>query len=257
MLRQTLATDKRERNVLPPVVAGVAGGLLADKRSTQENNANIRRLITDHRMGRVWRELYKKTARGGYRHPAQPDAQSYWMGTYGKLPDGEYSLQDLAVGMFLFSACLFSALGETGEYGILTQAEYRVFLEGYADHATRLRYQAAVYRTRFGLNPMFPREAADVGAEEHAQAIERAADFIEQKLNEIKQRGRIVVTRIRGNRRARAYVVKLVEMCQYLFGENLHGTIATTASVALQQKILRQTVREWCRSRGAGIRHRF
>jgi hypothetical protein len=58
-----------------------------------------------------------------------------------------------------------------------------------------------------------------------------------------------VEKRIR-NDKARAYVRLLGAKAKELFGSTLRGTVATVASVALDQKISEQDVRNWCANSG-------
>jgi hypothetical protein len=58
----------------------------------------------------------------------------------------------------------------------------------------------------------------------------------------------LVVKRHRGDGHHRAYVRVLGNLTRRLFGNSLYRTVATTASVALQQDIDWQQVREWLKS---------
>lgn len=55
----------------------------------------------------------------------------------------------------------------------------------------------------------------------------------------------VVVKKHNDNDPARAYVILLASVPRELFGDFLYGTIATTASVALNCEITKDTVRSW------------
>jgi hypothetical protein len=81
---------------------------------------------------------------------------------------------------------------------------------------------------------------------ELAAALDRTAEYFEELARkEGNTDSPLVVKLHRGNGHHRAYVRVLGDLTHKLFRGPLYGTVATTASVALQQKISRQQVRDW------------
>jgi hypothetical protein len=80
-------------------------------------------------------------------------------------------------------------------------------------------------------------------------ALVLAADYFEEiARREGNTDSPLVVKRHRGDGHHRAYVRVLGNLTRRLFGNSLYRTVATTASVALQQDIDWQQVREWLKS---------
>ena len=106
--------------------------------------------------------------------------------------------------------------------------------------AERLRQDAQTL-TSLGLCGI----ASDVQAS--AVRCDKNAKQLEQgKLNPI-------VKRSRGDEVLRAYIVRLSMFCQETFEKWLTGTVATTASVALSEKISGQQVRDTVRAITSGL----
>jgi hypothetical protein len=83
---------------------------------------------------------------------------------------------------------------------------------------------------------------------ELAAALLIAADHFEgEACREGNTDSPLIVKRHSDDDRGRAYVRVLGALTRKLFGSPLFGTVATTASVALQQEINWQQVREWLR----------
>jgi hypothetical protein len=199
----------------PRAVARAAQRLLAGAENSPSEADLIRRLLTDPRMQGVWRELGRqKPARGRTR--------------------------DKALARFFHCAYFFAEFGidtETLGAGGPSPAP-----EG--GHSERLRTQAADLRSRFAPIP---------GAEEHAQAIERAAAFYDEWIKRMAGGEDLQLAEgDAGQRRAREYARSLAVEVRNLFGTWMPGPVAVTASVALAQGVTTQMVRDWCASLGGG-----
>ena len=110
--------------------------------------------------------------------------------------------------------------------------------------AKRLRVEAADLRNR---------SESILAAEEHAQAIEGAADFYDDV---VAREGSLVVRRGTDGRSAREYARSLAAEIRILFGVWTPGLVAETASIALTQDITAHMVRDWCAS-PAGCESQF
>ena len=199
----------------PRAVARAAQRLLAGAKESPSETGLIRRLLTDARMQGVWRELgRKKPARGRPR--------------------------EQVLARFFHCAFFFAEFGTEAE----TAAADTPFLMPDKGHSARLRAHTADLRTRFGEIP---------GAEEHAQAIERAAAFYDEwiKRMDAGEEARLAQGDA-GQRRAREYARSLAVEAHNLFAMWMPGPVAATASVALGQEITAPMVREWCASLGGG-----
>jgi hypothetical protein len=81
---------------------------------------------------------------------------------------------------------------------------------------------------------------------ELSSVLDRAADYFEKIARDEECRvSPLVAKHHSGDGHGRAYVRVLGDLTRTLFGSPLYGTVAKTASVALQQKISLQQVRDW------------
>jgi hypothetical protein len=81
---------------------------------------------------------------------------------------------------------------------------------------------------------------------ELSAALDRTAEYFEELARkEGNTDSPLVVKHHSGDGHGRAYVCVLGDFTRKLFGSPLYGTVARTASVALQQKISLQQVRDW------------
>jgi hypothetical protein len=80
-----------------------------------------------------------------------------------------------------------------------------------------------------------------------AAALALTAAYYEKRGREAHPPGAHYLVKHRTkNDQARVYVRALCDLMKKLFGNRLDGSTATTASVALNQKITRRQVRNWC-----------
>jgi hypothetical protein len=82
---------------------------------------------------------------------------------------------------------------------------------------------------------------------ELAAALVRTAAYFEKRGREAHPLGAHYLVKHRTKHDpARVYVRTLRDLTKKLFRNSLDGTVATTASIALNQKITRRQVRNWC-----------
>jgi hypothetical protein len=81
---------------------------------------------------------------------------------------------------------------------------------------------------------------------ELAAALARTAAYYERLIHENPPGANYLVKHRTKNDQSRVYVRALCDLMKKLFGNRLDGSTATTASIALNQKITRRQVRNWC-----------
>src|SRR5262249_26460645 len=120
------------------------------------------------------------------------------------------------------------------------------------EHAAQLR--AAAEWMREWCPPLvilWEKEVAGV-TEETLAAIERAAQICDERVAEFRRiaegNPRFAAKRNYGNMPARKVVHRLARLMYDSFGSWQYGSLATIASVALQQEISKQQVINWCHS---------
>jgi hypothetical protein len=237
---------------IPVIVLGVVESFLNRETCKLGKVESITRLVLDRRMYGVWRELYKRNSGGGFFYPAKPAAYNDWIECFKAVPDKRLSRQDLAVGMLVYWSCVFTD-DVIFRRMTLTQEENSAFIRDIQEQAARLRDEAKQFRARFLITDVYPEGRWIPGAERHAIDVARAADFVEEYACKHSANRRLLVPdRDRGERKSRAFVMRLSEYSQRYFGQKLVGTLATTASVLIGERISRQRALDWCRSAGIG-----
>jgi hypothetical protein len=180
----------------------------------------VDRLTSDSRMRKVWSELLKRRRRpeGGYAHPSQ-----------GRLTEdvGEEQRQDLALRQVFYMAVLLLNLAPEA----LREAELDKRCEPLAAAKQQL-YQAAELVKRL-----------DLGTEGDRHALQRLADECSFRLQSYRRIEFPIVDRHRSNAETVGYVVGLANTLRELFGKTLICTVATVASVALDQEVSVKLVR--------------
>jgi hypothetical protein len=202
-------------------------------------------------MQRVWKELRKPTRRVNH--------DNIWRGclrVFAKRADPPLDDRGIASEVFLATAVFLTVMGDCIEDLISTEAELRERTESFRrerdQRIANLRAAAADLRhetvaERFG-DFLTRKHAHRALLEQHAQAMESVAEFLEQdRLPEATS----VIAHDRGDRRVRAFVILLARETKALFGEVLLATVATTVNVALgltgERKVSHEQVRNWTR----------
>jgi hypothetical protein len=218
-------------------------GILRDEREYQEQPTDARlprkfaaseqiailsRLVTDKRMDRVWRELYrKKRGSNEFSNPAK--RQGLFKEELTTLHDPLN--QDMAVRAFLNFAFMLAP----GGLRLITQDWIDSKARPYAKMAYRLRRDAEGLRA-LGLS--------ELAASVEVVAIDCEKGVYIPKPNILMP----IVKRSRGDDVVRAFVLQMSAICREVFGNALSGTVATTANVALSKKISRHQVRDIVRA---------
>jgi hypothetical protein len=133
-----------------------------------------------------------------------------------------------------------------GEMKTITAAEKKDLADSYRKRAKQLR-DAAAWLMECPQN--------DGEAEEHSQAVERAATWCETEADQIVDKdpsqtfydNTLVVDRQRGPPRVRAYCMKLAEVTHLLYGDVLYGTVIAITHAALGAEVTIENLRYWCR----------
>jgi hypothetical protein len=223
---------------VPAAVAAEACRILAKARS-DDGKELIRRLLTDQRMKRVWRELANPK-----RCPASSAARYHW-------PDGmapkNLSNQEVAVALFFFHS-------HANAVNILPVK----ITKWRSGHKLRLRYVKELRQAR---DCLWLNWFEDPGAEKHDAAISAAAKFYESSEMQLFTNPPVyLVDRFQGDPKLRTYALKMTADARRLFGRSLYGTIATVTNVALvkknQAEVLRFNVENWCEA-AIRLRDRF
>ncbi len=194
----------------------------------------LRRLATDQRMGRVWRELYRK--KRGSNKFLNPVKRKGLLNEEQLATLHDPEQQDIAVGEFLKHAWLFAA----GGFPLMTQDKINSHTRPYTMMASRLRKDAEGLRA-LGLGEL----AADV--------VSVAISCEKRVQIPISNILMPIVKRSRGDDVMRNYVLQMSALCRRGFDKGLPGTVATTASVALSKKINARQVRDIVRAHDPGV----
>ena len=194
----------------------------------------LRRLASDQRMKRVWRELYRKR-RGAneFLNPAMR-AGIMFEARFPTLHDPKN--QDLAAREFFNHAFWLAVLRS----GLPTQYEINSRFKPFTMMAARLRQDAQ------GLESL--------GLTEFASDLEAMAIVCEKNSNNFNP-GILnpIVKRSRGDQVLRGYILRLSVICRSLFKKGLPGTVATTAGVVFSKKITGHQVRDLVRAHDPGL----
>jgi hypothetical protein len=197
-------------------------------------------LLDSLSKAKLWHRL-------GKRHPAMTRAQlidrchAVWR--MREIFDNEkWSDRDVALQVVFLNSFILAGLGMK----TTTAAEKKDLVNFYRERAKQLR-DAAAWLIECPQN--------DMEAEEHGQAVERAAAWCEKEADEMDDKdpnqtfydNTLVVGRQRGSPRLRAYCIKLAELMHLLYGNTLYGTVASIVSVALNCSVTKQQVIDWTR----------
>jgi hypothetical protein len=183
------------------------------------------RLTSDERMQNVWRELYRQT-RGGkqFLNPAKRVFGGTFLGLHHQ------HNQDMAAGEFFRNAFGHAAWPAP----LMTHDDFASKRKSHIGIAARLREDA--------------RKLSLLGSDELASDLEAFAARCEEYASVIRPVHLPTVTRSRGDKVLRAYILRMTIVCQMLFGKDLHGTVATTAGVVFSRKIGASQVRDMVRA---------
>jgi hypothetical protein len=264
---------------LPPAVIDEAKELLRQFASTKNARGAgifLTRLLTDQRMERVWRLLYKRKRNSRHEstkaffHPAKNphaseaallrklaqdlrnedgrrnEARAKRLEAHAALEESlamarpaAYE-QDRAVRLFLRQACL-SALNIRPVF----RSDIQAHLDELNKIAAGLRSQAIALRA--------------VEMEAQARVVDEIAIDCEVRRRILQPEKRAtsrfpsaddpwIIERDRGDHRIRTYVVDISIVARELFGTPLYGQLATVANVVFAtDKLTGQMVREWLR----------
>jgi hypothetical protein len=84
-------------------------------------------------------------------------------------------------------------------------------------------------------------------AKTYAGGVERAARFCAHVAEQLSQiPSDFIIPRDQGNIEARSFIRALAVHTHWVFGDVLHGTLASTGTVALKTKIDKEKVIDWC-----------
>jgi hypothetical protein len=208
----------------------------------------LKRLATDQRMERVWKELYRKQRgsnkflnpvkrifqRGFDDRPHPPASR-----VLAPLHDPEQ--QDIAVGHFLEVAWFFAAT----RLPLMTDDKLNSHIKPYTIMASRLRKDAEGLRDLHLSHLAADVESAAISCEKEADNVTSAAMQLSWLLPMVK--------RSRGDDVMRKYVLQVSAHCREAFDKSLPGTVATTTSVALVKKINARQVRDIVRAHDPGV----
>ncbi len=228
--------------------------------------ATLKRLVTDSRMKRVWAELTKhrrdpstyQTTKEPFHKPADLTTGVHVLGK------GQYRLEKLdfegALRSFFYAAYYHIAVNPVPS---MTPDEAMKEYEKLSDirkhlvEAARLLRNPGVYSlfTLWRRSQDFPkkhfspdRQDRWINLGEVIEALEELARFPEDAMTKFnigpfpparfKPEGeRPVVKRRTARESTRTYILVLANTCKELFNSPLYSTVATTASVALREKI--------------------
>ncbi len=181
------------------------------------------RLTSDERMKSVWRELYR-TTRGGkqFLNPAKP--------LFGFPGFHDPQNQDNAAREYFSNAFGHAAWPAL----LMTRNDYKAKRKSFITLAGRLREDAQNLRS--------------LGLSEHASNVDAAAVDCEERGPNLVPVHHPVVTRSRGDAAVRGYILRMNFICRYLYERDLHGTVATTASVAFSKKVTAHQIRNLVRA---------
>jgi hypothetical protein len=225
-----------------------------DGRSTITGSKEVlKRLATDQRMQRVWKELYRKQ-RGSnkFLNPVKcifqrglPHSERAQLGPTGTrsvlATPHDPEQQDIAVGHFLQIAWFFAAT----RLPLMTKDKINSQMKPYTIMASKLRKDAEGLRA--------------LGLSERAADVERAAISCEEMADEVRSMYNHmrwlfpIVKRSRGDDIMRNYVLRVSAHCREAFDKWLPGIVATTASVALSKDISGDQVRDIVRAHDPGV----
>jgi hypothetical protein len=212
----------------------------------------LKRLATDQRMERVWKELYRKQRAShkflnpvkrifqrGFHHSERPQHRPARR-VLATLHDPEQ--QDMGVGHFLEVAWFFA---EATRLRLMTEDKHNSIIRPYTMMASRLRKDAEDLRALKLGDLAANVESAAISCEEFVGNLTSAA---------IQTRWLFpIVKRSRGDDVMRNYVLQMSAHCREAFDKCLPGTLATTASVALAKKIDAHQVRDIVRAHNPGV----
>jgi hypothetical protein len=179
----------------------------------------IERLTTDPRMERLWGrrgELRKKNSAGGYLYPAR--------GGSPELTNDERQSRAWAE-IFLAAALLVG-----GRLPAITERELDRDVQPLIEAAARLRDELP-HLDNLGIEPS------------ERAVIAGLAEKYERRARLFRGLAHPIVERHRGDPELRGYVTALAREFERLFGQRLHGTVATIASVALGREVREKMVR--------------
>jgi len=194
-----------------------------------------RRLLTDNRMKAVWRELQaqgKNLDKDKFARDRSLEHMEKWgLSTLG------VSVADQACAAFYGYAVIELGVPKIA----MTQSALSKIIEPWRSAAKLCRWLAADSPTGR------PNEDIEKALLTSAAYLDEGADFIENA-NRSKPYflPRSTGKRGVGDDLTRGYVRALALGTRAIFGKFLYGTLATTASVALNKSIDRKTVEDWC-----------
>jgi hypothetical protein len=197
-------------------------------RDSTERQDAILRLAGDPPMRTVWGELRKK-----HHHVDAPVAWAHWHKMLGGRVNPVDKTPDEIGPALFFHRAAFWAVHDMA----LRDAKKRPGLS----RADQLRFEAGL------LDAIDGRMSEQwVAREEYVSRL--FDDFGLQ--TDANQRTIIpIIERVRGDRRVRIFADLLASVTNQLFGEVLHGTVASTVNVALdlrgKQQITRRDIKNW------------
>jgi hypothetical protein len=195
------------------------------RKSTERQDA-ILRLAGDFRMQTVWNELLKK-----HHRVNAPVALSHWHKICGKPANlVDKTPDEIALALFFHRATLLA---------IADIVEREAEMQHSPSRAEQLRFEADYLDAVEGLENRISEQCAAIlefGSRLCDDFLPIDADLP-------------AIQRDHGNRRVRFSANLLASVTSQLYGEVLHGTIATTVNVALnlkgKQQITRRDVKNW------------
>jgi len=234
---------------IPDAIRSTAKPLVEGTVKKPEEWEAVRRLLTDKRMCSVWKELTKRVRdRQTYKptetffHARQQRLKITVPGTGGKEHEYKQGLNESLVAFFV--SAIENAINPIstitrGEV-IAKRAELSGLHRDMVDVAKRLRIWNNEPQIWGRFDWWAKHNEVDFDLPTLATILEKVSEFFINQAQEFKPQGpRQVVSRRTRDEKPRAYVLNMAKTCRELFESPLYSVIATTASVALKQKVSR------------------
>ena len=221
--------------------------------------AAIVRFATDEKMKKVWDELLRRKRDGTqqYIHPAKEFivciAGNLNIARHlaSELPESDRLQEKAAALRFHQAVQFFWCKGPPVGPIVRTTADLEAEIRPFRTLAAGLREDARMLRY-LGLSRHFASlEQAAVDCEKRIALIHRPNHpdpFVAERRS----------TRACGDDWTRGFIILIADICNALFGDRLHGTVATLANVAFEhtdstKDYIRSVVRQSRRDEGGGI----
>ncbi len=237
--RQPSANSGLRISGAPPAVAALARTLYAAAMVMPPDMFGahaevILRLATDPRMRDVWIELRRRSggadSKGDYVHPAREQAVVHWPGYEGIRELAQQAtirdkLQEQAAALLFSDAAGFFLWDRRFNFGprTITKAEIAGEIREILDLAQQIRKDRERLQA-LGLwryIPAFEQAATDLDAQAQMRRPDPRNPYIVERRS----------SRV-GDDWRRGFIIKMAMACQGLFGDYMHGTVATLGNVA-------------------------